>query len=317
MSNNRSQRALGNLRQRKNFARIPTVIGIPNLIEIQKKSFEHFLQWDVAPHERQSKGLEDVFSDVFPISDLNINARIEYVGFEIGIWECGCGEFKELGGPNIFCDTCKQEVAYKEKHKFSECRQKGLSYSDPIKIMVRLVLFDREAVDINARTLKTLLGKVIIEEVKKPGTSKNLIPAKTEITEDILKTLAAGKVPQITINCVREVKEQKIFLGEMPVMGPTGTFMINGVERVIVSQMHRSPGAFFSHDKGKSHVSGKILYSARIIPDRGSWIDFEFDIKDLLYVKIDRRRKLPATILLQAFGMDVKTILETYYPLQK
>ena len=150
MSNNRSQRALGNLRQRKNFARIPTIIGIPNLIEIQKKSFEHFLQWDVAPHERQRKGLEDVFSDVFPISDLNINARIEYVGFEIGIWECGCGEFKELGGPNIFCDTCKQEVAYKEKHKFSECRQKGLTYSDPIKIMVRLVLFDRESVDINA-----------------------------------------------------------------------------------------------------------------------------------------------------------------------
>ncbi len=317
MSINRSQRALGNLRQRKNFARIPTVIGIPNLIEIQKKSFEYFLQWDVAPNERQMRGLEDVFSDVFPISDLNINARIEYVGFEVGIWECGCGEFKELGGPNIFCDTCKQEVAYKEKHKFSECRQKGLTYSDPIKIMVRLVLFDREAVDINARVLKNLLGRIIIEEVKKPGTSKNLIPAKTEITEDIVKVLEKEKVPQITINTVREVKEQKIFLGEMPVMGPTGTFMINGVERVIVSQMHRSPGAFFSHDKGKSHVSGKILYSARIIPDRGSWVDFEFDIKDLLYVKIDRRRKLPATILLQAFGMDVKTILETYYSVEK
>ena len=140
MSKNRSQRALGNLRQRKNFARIPTVIGIPNLIEIQKKSFENFLQWDVAPHDRQKNGLEDVFSDVFPISDLNANARIEYVGFEVGIWECGCGEFKELGGPGVFCDTCKQEVAYKEKHKFSDCRQKGLTYSDPIKIMVRLVL---------------------------------------------------------------------------------------------------------------------------------------------------------------------------------
>ena len=317
MSNNRSQRALGNLRQRKNFARIPTVIGIPNLIEIQKKSFEYFLQWDVAPHDRQKRGLEDVFSDVFPISDLNINARIEYVGFEVGIWECGCGEFKELGGPGIFCDTCKQEVAYKEKHKFSECRQKGLTYSDPIKIMVRLVLFDREAVDLNARVLKNLLGRIIIEEVKKPGTSKNLIPAKTEITEEVIATLEKEKVPQVTVNTVREVKEQKIFLGEMPIMGPTGTFMINGVERVIVSQMHRSPGAFFSHDKGKSHVSGKVLYSARIIPDRGSWIDFEFDIKDLLYVKIDRRRKLPATILLQGFGMDVKTILKTYYDIEK
>ena len=317
MSKNRSQRALGNRRQRKNFARIPTVIDIPNLIEIQKKSFEHFLQWDVSPQERQIRGLEDVFNDVFPISDLNSSACIEYVGYEVGMWECGCGEYKELGGPGIFCDTCKEEVAYQEKHKFGECRQKGLTYSDPIKIMVRLLLFDREAVDVNHRALKNLIGKLIVEEVKKPGTSKNLIPAKTEITDKVAALLEKEKVPQVTVNTVREVKEQKIFLGEMPVMGPTGTFMINGVERVIVSQMHRSPGAFFSHDKGKSHISGKILYSARIIPDRGSWVDFEFDIKDLLYVKIDRRRKLPATILLQAFGMDIKTILQTYYSVEK
>jgi DNA-directed RNA polymerase subunit beta len=317
MSKNRSQRALGNFRKRKNFARIPTVIDIPNLIEIQKKSFEYFLQWDVAPAERGLRGLEEVFSDVFPISDLNINARIEYVGFEVGIWECGCGEFKELGGPAVVCSTCKQEVTYKEKHKLSECRQKGLTYSDPIKIMVRLVLFDREVVDFGARALKYLQDKIIVEEVKRPGTAKTLIPAKTPVTDEILKTLADHKVAQVTVNSVREVKEQKIFLGEMPMMGPTGTFMINGVERVIVSQMHRSPGAFFSHDKGKSHVSGKILYSARIIPDRGSWVDFEFDIKDILHVKIDRRRKLPATILLQAFGLDNKTILKTYYPIEK
>ena len=317
MSKNRSQRALGNFRKRKNFARISTVIDIPNLIEIQKKSFEYFLQWDVDPSKREFRGLEEVFSDVFPISDLNINARIEYVGFEVGIWECGCGEFKELGGPGVICPSCKQEVTYKGKHKRSECRQKGLSYSDPIKIMVRLVLFDREVIDVNARSLKELKGRMIIEEVKRPRTSKTLIPAKTEITSEVLKALEAEKVPAVTVNAVREVKEQKIFLGEMPMMGPTGTFMINGVERVIVSQMHRSPGAFFSHDKGKSHVSGKILFSARIIPDRGSWVDFEFDIKDILYVKIDRRRKLPATILLQAFGMDSKTILETYYTIEK
>ena len=317
MSKNRSQRALGNFRKRKNFARIPTVIDIPNLIEIQKKSFEYFLQWDVDPNKREFRGLEEVFSDVFPISDLNINARIEYVGFEVGIWECGCGEFKELGGPGVKCLSCKQEVTYKGKHKLSECRQKGLSYSDPIKIMVRLVLFDREVIDVNARSLKDLKGRMIVEEVKRPKTSKTLISAKTEITNEILKVLEDHKVPTVTVTTVREVKEQKIFLGEMPMMGPTGTFMINGVERVIVSQMHRSPGAFFSHDKGKSHVSGKILFSARIIPDRGSWVDFEFDIKDILYVKIDRRRKLPATILLQAFGMDTKTILETYYPIEK
>ncbi|MBL7019600.1 MAG: DNA-directed RNA polymerase subunit beta [Nitrospinaceae bacterium] len=317
MSKNRSQRALGNFRKRKNFARIPTVIDIPNLIEIQKKSFEYFLQWDVAPADRGVRGLEEVFSDVFPISDLNINARIEYVGYEVGIWECGCGEFKELGGPAVVCSTCKQEVTYKEKHKLSECRQKGLTYSDPIKIMVRLVLFDREVVDVGPKTLKYLQDKIIVEEVKRPQTTKTLISAKTPVTDDILNTLATHKVAQVTVNSVREVKEQKIFLGEMPMMGPTGTFMINGVERVIVSQMHRSPGAFFSHDKGKSHVSGKILFSARIIPDRGSWVDFEFDIKDILHVKIDRRRKLPATILLQAFGMDNKTILETYYPIEK
>jgi len=283
MSKNRSQRALGNFKKRKNFARIPTVIDIPNLIEIQKKSFEYFLQWDVDPSKREFRGLEEVFSDVFPISDLNINARIEYVGFEVGIWECGCGEFKELGGPGVICLSCKQEVTCKVKHKLSECRQKGLSYSDPIKIMVRMVLFDREVVDINARSLKDLKGRMIIEEVKRPKTSKTLISAKTEITNEILKVLEAEKVPAVTVNTVREVKEQKIFLGEMPMMGPTGTFMINGVERVIVSQMHRSPGAFFSHDKGKSHASGKILFSARIIPDRGSWVDFEFDIKDILY----------------------------------
>ena len=317
MSKNCSQRALGNFRKRKNFARIPTVIDIPNLIEIQSKSFEYFLQWDVDPNKREFRGLEEVFSDVFPISDLNINARIEYVGFEVGIWECGCGEFKELGGPGVICLSCKQEVTYKGKHKLSECRQKGLSYSDPIKIMVRLVLFDREVIDVNARSLKDLKGRMIVEEVKRPKTSKTLISAKTEITNEILKVLEDHKVPTVTVTTVREVKEQKIFLGEMPMMGPTGTFMINGVERVIVSQMHRSPGAFFSHDKGKSHVSGKILFSARIIPDRGSWVDFEFDIKDILYVKIDRRRKLPATILLQAFGMDTKTILETYYPIEK
>ncbi|MEE9257993.1 MAG: DNA-directed RNA polymerase subunit beta [Nitrospinaceae bacterium] len=317
MSKIRSKRAISSLRNRRNFARIPSVIEIPNLVEIQKKSFEYFIQWEVAPVERKMRGLEEVFHDVFPISDLNINARIEYVGYELGIWECGCGEYKDLGGPSVVCERCGQTVTYKEKHKLSECRQKGLTYADPIKIMVRLVLFDKEGVDISARTLQGLTGKHIVEDVKHPETGKTLIPARTPITAEIIKQIQSEKVSHVVVNVVREVKEQKIFLGEMPMMSLTGTFMINGVERVIVSQMHRSPGAFFSHDKGKSHISGKILYSARIIPDRGSWVDFEFDIKDLLYVKIDRRRKLPATILLQAFGMDNKTILETFHSLEK
>jgi DNA-directed RNA polymerase subunit beta len=307
-----------NPRNRHNFAKIPSVIAIPNLIEIQCRSFESFMQLDVDPLVRKPQGLEEVFRDIFPITDLNINARIEYIGYEIGVWECGCGEYKDLGGHGVVCEKCEQPAVYKEKNRLSECRQKGLSYSDPIKIIVRMVLFDREKIDLTPKILKDLKGKYIVEEVKNPQkVSKTLIPSRTLIDDKIIQILGDEKVPQIVINSVREVKEQKIFLGEMPMMSPTGTFMINGVERVIVSQMHRSPGAFFSHDKGKSHVSGKFLYSARIIPDRGSWLDFEFDIKDILHVKIDRRRKLPATILLNAFGMDQKTILETFHTIEK
>ena len=317
MSKTRSpQDTIGSLRARKNFARIPQVVDIPNLIEIQRKSFESFLQGGIASKDRKLSGLEEVFRDVFPIRDLNLNASIEYIGYEVGVWECGCGEYGELGSSGLVCDECGYEIVHKERHKLSECRQRGLTYTDPIKIMVRLVLYDREAVDLNAKTIKDLAGKYILEDVKYPQKGKVILPARTEITDDVIQVLRNEKIPEIVVNTVREVKEQKIFLGEMPIMGPNGTFMINGVDRVIVSQMHRSPGAFFSHDKGKSHVSGKILYSARIIPDRGSWIDFEFDIKDLLHVKIDRRRKLPATVLLQAFGMQVKEMLETFYAIE-
>ncbi len=302
---------------RLNFSKIPAVIEIPNLIEIQVKSFRYFMQNGVAPEKRKVQGLEEVFRDVFPISDLNINARLEYVGYEFGVWECGCGEYKELGGPGVVCESCGQEVIYKEKYKLSECRQKGLTYSDPIKIMVRMVLFDRERIGVSARVLKELPGKYLVEEVKHPQTGKTFIPSRTLIDSKIVALLEKEKVPEVVINSVREVKEQKIFLGEMPTMSHTGTFTINGVERVIVSQMHRSPGAFFSHDKGKSHVSGKILFSARVIPDRGSWLDFEFDIKDILHVKIDRRRKMPATILLNAFGLSQEGVLSTFYTVEK
>ncbi len=303
-------------RPRLNFSRIPTVIGIPNLIEIQKKSFEHFLQLEIAPLKRKLQGLEEVFRDIFPISDLNVNARIEFVGYEVGIWETSQGEFKDLGGVGVIDEESGEEVYYKEKFKLSECRQKGLTYSDPIKIMVRMVLYDKERIDLNARVLKELPGKTLVEEVKHPETGKVLISGRVEVTDEIVEALKSAKVPTVVINSVREVKEQKIFLGELPVMGPTGTFMINGVERVIVSQMHRSPGAFFAHDKGKSHVSGKYLYTARIIPDRGSWLDFEFDIKDIMHVKIDRRRKLPATVLLSAFGLSREEILKTFYTIE-
>jgi DNA-directed RNA polymerase subunit beta len=224
-------RSVGSLRIRQNFSKIDQIIDIPNLIEVQEKSFESFMQRTVAHRHRKLKGLEEVFHDVFPISDLNVNAQIEYVGLEIGSWECGCGDYSELGGPGEVCDKCGQEVVYKEKHTLRECRQKQLTYSDPLRMVVRLVLFDREAVDVNAKTIEGLLGKYIVEDLKSPATGKVLFPARTEITPEVIDVIREQKVTQIIINAVREVKEQKIFLGELPMMSSNGTFMINGVER--------------------------------------------------------------------------------------
>ena len=221
MTKTTTERTQVNPTPRLNFSKIPAVIEIPNLIEIQKLSrLSISCKESVAPEKRNLQGLEEVFSDVFPISDLNINARLEYVGYEVGVWECGCGEYKELGGAGVVCETCGQEVNYKEKYKLSECRQKGLTYSDPIKIMVRMVLFDRERIGVSARVLKELPGKYIVEEVKHPQTGKPFIPARTLIDSKIVALLEAEKIPEIVINSVREVKEQKIFLGEMPTMSP-------------------------------------------------------------------------------------------------
>lgn len=251
-----------NFIHRKDFSKIPAIVDIPNLIEVQKKSYDRFLQKYRHPVKRGNKGLEDVFRSIFPVSNYKETASIEYIGYEVGIWECGCGEYKGLGGEGVVCEKCKRETVYKEKYSMEECRQKGMTYADPIKIMVQLV----------------------VKEKDEKGKST-----------------------------VREIKEQKIYLGEIPLMTETGTFIINGVERVIVSQMHRSPGVFFFHDKGKSHSIGKVTYSARLIPYRGSWVDFEFDTKDILYVRIDRRRKFPATILLKALGYSTDEILSLFY----
>ena len=210
-------------RERLVFSRVPTVIGIPNLIEIQKKSFEAFLQLDTAPANREFRGFEEVFRDVFPITDLNVNARIEYVGYEVGTWECGCGEYKELAGPGVVCSDCKQEVVYKEKCRLSECRQRGLTYADPIKIMVRMILFDRERIDVTPRVLREIEGKTILEEVKHPQTGKNLISARTPITPEVIEVLQAERVPQVVINSVREVKERSISYWE------TGWSLLAGI----------------------------------------------------------------------------------------
>src|SRR5208282_4474712 len=213
-----------NFRIRRNFAKIPKIIDIPNLIDIQKYSYDKFLQADVPPEKRDDTGLQGVFKSVFPIKDFNEVSSLEFVSYHLE----------------------------KPKYDVDECHQRGMTFSAPIKVVVRLVVWDKD---------------------EETGAQS-----------------------------IRDVKEQEVYFGEIPLMTENGTFIINGTERVVVSQLHRSPGAFFDHDKGKSHSSGKLLYSARIIPYRGSWIDFEFDHKDLLYCRIDRRRKLPATVLLKALG---------------
>jgi DNA-directed RNA polymerase subunit beta len=213
-----------NFRVRKTFAKIAKTIDIPNLINIQKQSYEKFLQADIPPEKREDLGLQGVFKSVFPIRDFNETSSLEFVSYHLE----------------------------KPKYDVDECHQRGMTYSAPIKVVVRLVVWDKD---------------------EETGAQS-----------------------------IRDVKEQEVYFGEIPLMTQNGTFIINGTERVVVSQLHRSPGAFFDHDKGKSHSSGKLLYNARIIPYRGSWIDFEFDHKDLLYVRIDRRRKLPATVLIRALG---------------
>ena len=248
-------------RVREDFASIPAVIDIPNLIDIQLSSYERFLQWETKSSERRTdEGLEGVFRSVFPISDAPENVTLEYLGYEIGIWESKGNEYPGLGSPGVKDDD-GVEIFCRQKHEADECRQRGMTYVAPLRVMLRLTVYEHD------------------EHTKERR--------------------------------VREVKEQKVYLGEIPLMTDNGTFIINGTERVVVSQMHRSPGAFFSADKAKP--SAKSAFTARLIPYRGSWLDFEFDSKELLFVRIDRRRKLPVTILLRAFGLDKDDILNSFY----
>jgi DNA-directed RNA polymerase subunit beta len=216
----------GKKRIRKSFGRVPEVAPMPNLIEVQKSSYDHFLQMGATPEQRSNVGLQEVLKSVFPIRDFSERAQLEFVRYEL--------------------ETPKYDV--------DECQQRGITFAAPLKVTLRLVVWDVDE-DTGARS-------------------------------------------------IRDIKEQDVYMGDMPLMTKNGTFIINGTERVIVSQMHRSPGVFFDHDKGKTHSSGKYLFAARVIPYRGSWLDFEFDAKDHLYVRIDRRRKLPATTLLMALDDD-------------
>jgi DNA-directed RNA polymerase subunit beta len=220
----------GRKRIRRSFGRIPEVAPMPNLIEVQKSSYDHFLQMGVPPEGRTSVGLQEVFKSVFPIRDFADRARLEFMRYELE----------------------------EPKYDVEECQQRGITFAAPLKVTLRLVVWD----------------------VDEETGSRS----------------------------IRDIKEQDVYMGDMPLMTKNGTFIINGTERVIVSQMHRSPGVFFDHDKGKTHSSGKYLFAARVIPYRGSWLDFEFDAKDHMYVRIDRRRKLPVTTLLMA--LDSKATQE-------
>ncbi|HHL20870.1 MAG TPA: DNA-directed RNA polymerase subunit beta [Aliiroseovarius sp.] len=226
---------LGQKRLRKYYGKIHEILEMPNLIEVQKSSYDLFLNSGDQPEPQDGEGIMGVFQSVFPIKDFNETAVLEFVKYQL--------------------ETPKYDV--------EECQQRDMTYSAPLKVTLRLIVFD--------------------------------------IDEDT------------GAQSVKGIKEQDVFMGDMPLMTPNGTFVVNGTERVIVSQMHRSPGVFFDHDKGKTHSSGKLLFACRIIPYRGSWLDFEFDAKDLVYARIDRRRKLPVTTLLYALGLDQEGIMNAYY----
>lgn len=220
---------------RKSFSKIGEVIGKPHLIDMQRLSFEKFLQMDIDPDEREDSGLQGIYNSVFPIHDFNEVCTLEFVRYTFG----------------------------EPKYTVEECQERGMSYEVPLKITVRLVSYDVD--------------------------------------------------PETKVKSIRDIKEQSVYLGSIPLMTKTGVFVINGTERVIVSQLQRSPGLFYAHDNGKTHAGGKILYSARIIPVRGSWVDMEFDAKDVLHVRIDRRRKFPISTLLKALGNTSSELLRYFY----
>jgi DNA-directed RNA polymerase subunit beta len=281
-------------RERIDFSKIKTTVPIPNLIEIQKKSYERFLQMNRLPSEREDAGLQSVFKSVFPISDFRENSSLEFIEYSIGNWECKCGKLQGLhhlrkpcsncgatliadpyGDREVLCprcgkanqargdvcDICGNTVGLKLKYDVDECQERGMTYAVPLKVTIRLVVWNKD--------------------------------------------------PETGVKTIRDIKEQEVYFGDIPLMTENGTFIINGTERVIVSQLHRSPGAFF-------HSEDKTLYVAQIIPYRGSWVEFEYDTKNLLYVRIDRKRKFLATVFLRALGLrGADEIIRAFYSVDK
>ena len=281
-------------RERKDFSKIKTTIPIPNLIEIQRKSYERFLQMNRLPSEREDVGLQSVFKSVFPISDFRENSSLEFIEYSIGNWECKCSKLQGLnhlrkpcsycgttlvadpyGDREVLCpscgkgnqargdvcDICGNTVSLKLKYDVDECQERGMTFAVPLKVTIRLVVWNKD--------------------------------------------------PETGVKTIRDIKEQEVYFGDIPLMTENGTFIINGTERVIVSQLHRSPGAFF-------HSEDKTLYVAQIIPYRGSWVEFEYDTKNLLYVRIDRKRKFLASVFLRALGLRAADeIIRTFYTVDR
>src|ERR1700675_1529335 len=282
-------------RERLDFSKIRSSIQIPNLIEVQKNSYARFLQMDLLPSEREDGGLQSVFTSVFPIQDFRGLSQLDFVDYSIGNWECKCGNLKGLHhlratcrncGASVvtnpyqtgdvlctkcgtfnkntptFCEKCGDPVGMQLKYDVNECQERGMTYAAPLKVTIRLTVYDKD-----------------------PDTgAKN----------------------------IRDIKEQEVFFGDVPLMTDNGTFIINGTERVIVSQLHRSPGVFYETANSRSYFLGKI------IPHRGSWVEFEYDSKNILYVRIDRKRKFLGSIFLRALGMKTnEDVLRTFYQVER
>jgi DNA-directed RNA polymerase subunit beta len=282
-------------RERLDFSKIQSTIQIPNLIEVQKKSYQRFLQMDLLPSEREDSGLQSVFASVFPIQDFRGLSQLDFVDYSIGNWECKCGNLKGLHhlratcrncGASVvtnpyqtgdvictkcgtfnkntptFCQKCGDPVAMQLKYDVNECQERGMTYAAPLKVTIRLTIYDKD--------------------------------------------------PETGAKNIRDIKEQEVFYGDIPLMTDNGTFIINGTERVIVSQLHRSPGVFYESANNRSYFLGKI------IPYRGSWVEFEYDTKNILYVRIDRKRKFLGSIFLRALGMKSnEEILRTFYQIER
>src|ERR1700720_1108073 len=282
-------------RERIDFSKIKTTVPIPNLIEIQKKSYERFLQMNRLPSEREDAGLQSVFKSVFPISDFRENSSLEFIEYSIGNWECKCSKLQGLhhlrkpcsncgatliadpyGDREVLCprcgkanqargdvcDICGNTVGLKLKYDVDECQERGMTYAVPLKVTIRLVVWNKD--------------------------------------------------PETGVKTIRDIKEQEVYFGDIPLMTENGTFIINGTERVIVSQLHRSPGVFYESANNRTYFLGKI------IPYRGSWVEFEYDTKNILYVRIDRKRKFLGSIFLRALGMKSnEEILRTFYQVER